>query len=66
MYVPVWYICGLAVHQRRYDIAERGQGEVDLGGLLQTIASSTSLYAGNEYKYTCTGIAVYTKLSSII
>ena len=36
--VSVRYVCGLGIHQGRYHVAERRQGQVDLGRFLQTIA----------------------------
>ena len=41
--VPVRDVCAFAVHQGRDDVAQGGQGQVDLGGFLQTLACSARL-----------------------
>ena len=41
--VPVGDVLGAAVHQGGDDVAEGGQGEVDLGGLLQSVPGRLSL-----------------------
>mmetsp|Transcript_27415 Transcript_27415/g.78766 ORF Transcript_27415/g.78766 Transcript_27415/m.78766 type:complete len:517 (-) Transcript_27415:561-2111(-) len=41
--VPVGDVRGLAVHERGDHVAERRQGEVDLGGLLQPVAGGAGL-----------------------
>ena len=41
--VPVRDVLGPAVHQGGDDVAQGGQGEVDLGGLLQSVPSRLSL-----------------------
>ena len=41
--VAIRYVLGLAVDERRYDVAERRERQVDLGGLLEAIAGGARL-----------------------
>lgn len=41
--VPVGDVFGASVHQGRYDVSQGREGEVDLGGLAESLTSSTGL-----------------------